>query len=376
MAGLSAILVTLGAQVGGSAASGVAAVPAFRAAIPAPATLRIVDFEFVAKPGVRLPARIAFQVANRAQLAKTIVAAVVVVKSPKTRRLDVLAIVLRRSLARATSAQAAPPEEFVDVLTGDWYTGFSQRSVGFEPSLSLPMHDFVAGKIKEEVARQEALHAMAIITVRKWLETPPAVVEPLVGLADPDPFVKEMIKLVATLDQFPVSLPKPDQQAQLDLIVEQIEQTVKDDLNGDGVIGPPVEEPPPPPLYRYSIPAFDVSFTGPAANGSPAVTDHFSEGTGCGDPATDDLAIPTTTTGIAVTPTNNIANFSQQNPYSLLSHSFNLNGTATGAIQIALHYLPGPPATVTVETSTSGDITQVAAPTSPLPITLTAVTSC
>jgi len=366
-------------------------VPALRVAIPAPATLRIVDFRFVAKPGVRLPARIDVHVANRAQLAKTIVAALVVLESPKTRRLDVLVIVLRRRAALATSAQAATPaEEFVDVLTGRSFEGFSLEpgAIEGEPSLSLPMQDFVDEKIEQKAQQEEIAKAIAVdernvavkewqAVLRRWMDQRTGrKVEPLVGSEPPDPFVKEITKLVVTLGQGPVSLPKFDEQARLDQIVEEIELMIKDDLNGDGVIGPPVAQPPGPKLYRYSIPAFEVSFTGPAANGSPAVTDQFSAGTGCGDPATDGWAISTTTTGIAETPSNNVANFSQQNPFVVLSHSFNFNGTATGAIQILLRYLPGPPATVTVETSTSGDISQVTVPASPLPATLTAVTGC
>jgi hypothetical protein len=374
MAALCAILVTLGAQVDGSTASPGAAVPAFRVAIPAPATLRIVDFPLVAKPGVRLPARIGFRVPNRAQLAKTIDAAVVVVQSSK-RRLDVFVIVLRRSAAaKSSQPAAAAAEDFVDVLTSGPFIGFFRPVGSSEPSLSLPMHDFVAKEIAKEIVTAD--HSRGIEALRKALETSPAEVESLVGLVDPDPFVKEITKLVATIDQTPVTLPKLDQQAQLDQIVREIEQTIKDDLNGDGAIGAPVEPPAGPTLYRYSIPAFDVSFTGPAANGSPAVTDTFSAGTGCGDPATNGWAISTTTTGIAVTPTNNVANFSRQNPFTVLSHSFSFNKTATGAIQIAVHYLPGTPATITVETSTTGDITQVSVPTSPLPVTLTAVTTC
>jgi hypothetical protein len=373
MVGVSSVLLMLGGEVGSSAASPGVLVPAFRIAIPPPATLQVVDYQYVAKPGVRLPVRIRFQVANRAQLAKTIVAAIAVVPSPKTRRLDVVMIVLRRRAARTTSSVSAEPApDFIDVLTDSLYLGWH-----FDSSWSLPMRQFVndfelqrdwkkmlSAKNKREIG---ALHAA--------LENPEAAAEPLVGIEAANPFMKEIGNLIATLDQSQVSRPTLDEQAQLDQIVAELEQTIKDDLNGDGAIGPPVK-PTGPTLYRYSIPAFDVSFTGPAANGSPAVTDHYSKGTGCGDPARGGWAISTTTTGIAVAPTDNIANFSRQNPFRLFAHSFNLNGTATGAINILLHYLPGPPATITVQTSTSGDITRVSAPTSPLPITLTTVTSC
>ena len=340
-------------------------------------------FTIGAKPGSKLPSRLRLQLLNRARLPKTLV--LVAVAAPlKGRRhgFDLfVAAITKRAVRKPATASEEPPDALLGILKG--FGGLLART-GAYPWLTAKWAAHVSENQRtNEIAREEAKQldqgldavvdnpAIEFFALDPPTETDPEVLK----------LIRELTSLIDTAARQPPG--KFDPAVQLAGIIAQIEETIDNDLNGDGTIGPPPPTPPPPPppppppaVYDYSIPAFAVSFTGPAANLSPDVTDEFTPTQGCGDPARNSWLIPTKTTGLAVPPTTNVANFTQQNPFTLIQHNFNANGAVTGGIQIKLDYAAGPPPTITVETPTSGDITNVVAPAEPLPVTLTKVAAC
>jgi hypothetical protein len=129
-------------------------------------------------------------------------------------------------------------------------------------------------------------------------------------------------------------------------------------------------------LYRYSIPAFAVSFTGPGYVRSPLITDRAEGGSGCGNPAADLWLVPYTTMGqgTPVTATARVS-FAQANPFTIVTHRFEAPGAADEE-RTSLRYEGGASPSVVVEVAATAGITGISGASQRLPVTLVPTTTC
>ena len=169
-----------------------------------------------------------------------------------------------------------------------------------------------------------------------------------------------LVDILALIDELAApSTSATDKKDALAEIIDEIERQLQDDLDGNGTIG---AKPTPAgtKLFRYSIPGFTVSFTGPRANQSPAVVDRADPGSGCGDPAKSRWTIPIAISGFgAPFSATRAVTFATQNPLVLMGNNFtsDTGGPSTASVRVNLRYVGGNTPTVKVETAATGDIT-------------------
>jgi hypothetical protein len=355
--------------------------------VPAHAEITLANIVVNVKSGVRMPSRLRLVVEKPATLPRAVVAVGGMKRVPNKRSfVGLVAVITPRKHPRTLDVVAGPPPSRPTPIDDD--KGLTLNII-FEAFYTafIPGHAFV-----EQPGFDAAFGVKPVVPFAAYPRTSPNFEEKIPEPSEIDKLIGELVKdypasyvLNKTVELTADEL-KNASKRQDDELIEQIERTVNEDLNGDGTAGleaprpspPPPPPPPAPSLSKFHFEGLTDQFT-TASPQNVTVIETFS-GDFCGaDPAKGSWTISTTDPPFNSTPFTRPADFSVANPFvanttsTYLNDPSNVLGTSTSTLQL----VPGTaPQMILKVTLTGGDNGLAYGGPTQVPVTVTPVTSC
>jgi hypothetical protein len=352
--------------------------------VPAHAEITLASIVVNVKSGVRMPTRLRLVLEKPAAVPRAVVAVGGMKRVPNKRSFaGLVAVITPRKHPRTLDVAAGPPPGRPAPIADDKELAlniifeffFTTNPLLGTPLVETPGYDAVFGVTQ-------------VFPFAAYPRTSPDFQEKIPEPSEIDKLHGELVKdypasfvLKKTVELTADEL-KNASKRQDDELIEQIERTVNEDLNGDGTAGlePPKPSPPPPPPPPPSLSKFHFGgLTDQFATASPQnvpVIETFS-GDFCGtDPLKGTWDVNVTDAPLGSSTRK--ADFGATNPFIANTvTTTDSSGTVLGTSTSTLQLVPGTaPQMILKVTLTGGDYNLSYGGPTQVPVTVTPVTSC